>query len=179
MFFLLVTQSRQQLLKISKYLQPSYLWMRISKQVIIHIRQTTKHSHGCVTTTPADLPCRGPADPGGQAGTTQNIKKFCELCWGRNGHGRTNHVHRTMHILDVISSVSRPSKRNKIVGGWGFAPDYTWRDDSAPTNPLAGFKWPTLRSVLLSGVEGREGGVAKMTYAPGTRNICAATARPR
>jgi len=30
-----------------------------------------------------------------------------------------------MHILDVISSVSRFSKCIKIVGGWGFAPDPT------------------------------------------------------
>ena len=30
-----------------------------------------------------------------------------------------------MYILDVISSVSRSSKCNKMVGGWGFAPDPT------------------------------------------------------
>jgi len=36
---------------------------------------------------------------------TLNIQKFCELCRGTDGHGRTNHVRRTMHILDVISSV--------------------------------------------------------------------------
>jgi len=53
---------------------------------------------------------------------TRNIQKFCELCPGRDEHGRTNHVRRTMHILDVISGVSRSSKCAKIVGGWGFAP---------------------------------------------------------
>jgi len=37
---------------------------------------------------------------------TRNIQKLCELCSGRNGHGRTNHVHRTTHIFDVISSFS-------------------------------------------------------------------------
>jgi len=47
---------------------------------------------------------------------TGSIKKFCELCRGRNVHERTNYLHRTMHILDVISSVSRSSKCNKIVG---------------------------------------------------------------
>ena len=48
-----------------------------------------------------------------------------------DGYGRTNHVHRTMHILDVISSVSRSSECNKIVGGWSFAPDPTGGVDSA------------------------------------------------
>jgi len=46
---------------------------------------------------------------------TRNIQKFYEHCLGRDGHGRTNHVHRTVHILDVISSVSRSSKCTKIV----------------------------------------------------------------
>jgi len=74
-----------------------------------------------------------------------------------------------MHILDVISSVSRSSKCNKIVGGWGFAPDPTGRADSAPTNLLAGFKRPTLRPVLLSESEGRggKGEGAKMIYTLG------------
>jgi len=74
-----------------------------------------------------------------------------------------------MHILDVISSVSRPSKCNKIVGGWGLTPDPTGRADSAPPNPLAGFKRPTLRPLLLSGVEGRggKGDGAKMIFALG------------
>ena len=31
----------------------------------------------------------------------------------------TNHVRRTTHILDVISSVSRSSKCTKNAGGWG------------------------------------------------------------
>jgi len=34
-------------------------------------------------------------------------------------------VRRTMHILDVVSSVSRSSKCTKIVGGWGFTITYT------------------------------------------------------
>jgi len=42
-----------------------------------------------------------------------------------NGHGWTNHVRRTMHSLDVASSVSKSSKCTEIVGGWGFAPDPT------------------------------------------------------
>jgi len=43
-------------------------------------------------------------------------------------------VHRTMHILDVISSVSRSSRCTKIVGSWELQrfPD-----------PVAGFKEPT------------------------------------
>ena len=32
-------------------------------------------------------------------------------------HGRINHVHRKMFIIDVIISVSRSSKCTKIVGG--------------------------------------------------------------
>ena len=90
-------------------------------------------------------------------------------------------MHRTMHILDVISSVSTLSKCNKIVGGLGFAPDPTEIVDSTPSDPLAGFKRPTLRPVLLSGVEGkgRKGEGAKMIYAPCARNLCATTARLR
>jgi len=90
-------------------------------------------------------------------------------------------VHRTMHILDVISSVSMPSKCNKLVGGWRFAPDHTGRADIPPPNPLAGFKRPTLRTVLLSGVErrGGKGAAAKMIYAPGAEYLHAATAHPR
>jgi len=66
-------------------------------------------------------------------------------------------VHRTMHILDVISSVSRSSKRNKIVGGWGFAPDPTGRAD----NSLAGLKWAYFKDPNSqgSGMEGREEGM--------------------
>jgi len=63
-----------------------------------------------------------------------------------------------MHILDVISSVSRSSKCSKIVGGWGFAQTPLGELTALP-NPLTGFKGPTLRPVLLRGVErrGREG----------------------
>ena len=96
---------------------------------------------------------------------TLNIQKFCELCWGRNGHERTNHVHRTMHILAVISSVSRSSKCNKIVGGCP-----TRKADSAPPNFLAGFKRHTLRPQLLRGVEGWEWKRGRQNYlCPGRR----------
>jgi len=45
-----------------------------------------------------------------------NIQIFCELCWGRDGHGRTNHVRRTMHILDVISSVLKMHQNLRRLG---------------------------------------------------------------
>ena len=102
---------------------------------------------------------------------TQNIQKFCELCWGRDRHGRTNHVRRKMRILDVISSVSRSSKCTKIVSSWGFAPNLTGRAYSAPPDPLAGFKGPRLKPLLLRGRrEGVERG-AKMIYAPRCQNL--------
>jgi len=82
------------------------------------------------------------------------MQKFCELCWGRNGHGKTNHVYRTMHILDVISSVSRSSKCNKIVGGWDFAPDPTGEFIALP-RLLAGFKGPTSKDTTSKGRGGR------------------------
>jgi len=97
-----------------------------------------------VTTAPADPAMQGTRRP---RGPKQARHEICELCWGRNGHGSSNYVHRTMHFLDVISSVSRSSKCNKTVA----------RADSAPPNPVAKFKRPTLRPVLLSGVEGRGG----------------------
>jgi len=70
---------------------------------------------------------------------TWNIQKLCVLCWGRDGLGRTNLVRKTMHILDVISSVSRSSKCTKI-GGWGFRPRPHWGAYTALPNPLAEFK---------------------------------------
>ena len=45
-----------------------------------------------------------------------------------------------MHILDVISSVSRSSKCTKIVGGRGFVPDPTGGADSATSDHIAGIK---------------------------------------
>jgi len=77
-----------------------------------------------------------------------------------------NHVCRTMHILDVISAVSRSSKCTKIADGLG-SPD-----------PIAGFKWP--HSKAREGKEGKKsqekGGGAKMIYARGcqkpTRRHC-------
>jgi len=51
-----------------------------------------------------------------------------------------------MHILDVISSVSRSSKCTKIVGRWGFTPDPTGGAYSASPEPLAGFKGPTSKA---------------------------------
>jgi len=56
-----------------------------------------------------------------------------------------------MHILDVIRSVSRSSKCNKIVGGWGFAPDPTGAASSAPLDPLAGFKWAYFKASTSKG----------------------------
>jgi len=53
----------------------------------------------------------------------------------RDGHERTNHVHGTMYILDVISSVSRSSKCTKIVGSWGHALDHTGGAYNAPQIP--------------------------------------------
>ena len=61
---------------------------------------------------------------GGVIFATRNIQKFCDLCLGRDGREKINHVHRTMHILDVISSFSsRSSQCTKIVSGWGFSSD--------------------------------------------------------
>ena len=81
-------------------------------------------------------PVEGDAEKGfGDFFRHEICKKLCDLCWGTNGHGRTNHVHRTMHILDVINSVSRSSKCIKIVGGLGFAPDLTGGAYSAPQTP--------------------------------------------
>ena len=48
---------------------------------------------------------------------TRNTQKFCEFCLGRDGHGRTNHVHRTMHILDVISSVCPQNAPKSLAAG--------------------------------------------------------------
>jgi len=44
-----------------------------------------------------------------------------------------------MHILDVISSVSRSTKCTKIVGGWDFPLDPTGKLTALP-GPLTGFK---------------------------------------
>jgi len=48
-------------------------------------------------------------------------------------------VHRTIYVLDVISSVSKSSKCTKIVGGWGFAPDPSKGAYSASPDSLAWF----------------------------------------
>ena len=92
-----------------------YLTMETVKNSIC---KSLHYLQGCNYRPCRPCPAMGPRTQAAQAGTTQNIKKFCELCWGRNGHERTNHLHRTMHILAVISSVSRSSKCNKIIGGW-------------------------------------------------------------
>ena len=93
----------------------------------------------------------------------------------------TNHVRRTMHILDVISSVFRSSKCIKIVGGWGFAPDPTGRDYSASLDPQLGLRGLLLRPLRVRegkkkenvGKKGkeREGG-AKMIYAVEFLGMC-------
>ena len=66
-------------------------------------------------------------------------------------------MHRTVYILDVISSVSRSSKCNKIVGGWGFAPDPIWELTalSRPPSWVSGGLLP--RPLLLRKVRGLEG----------------------
>jgi len=74
-----------------------------------------------------------------------------------------------MHILDVISIVSRSRKSSKcteIIGGGCFAPETTDGGYSAPPDPLAVLRGPTLRSLLVR--KEREGEVSgsKMIYAP-------------
>jgi len=56
-----------------------------------------------------------------------------------------------MHILGVISSVSRSSKYTKIVGGWGFAPDPTGGTYSAFPDAIAGFKRPIFKAPTSKG----------------------------
>ena len=51
-------------------------------------------------------------------------------------------MHRKMHILDVISSVSRSSKCTKIVGGWGLSSDPSRGTYNTLPDPLARFKEP-------------------------------------
>jgi len=63
-----------------------------------------------------------------------------------------------MHILDVISSVSRSSKFIKVVGGWGFALDPT---GEFTITSLVIVSSPTFQE---RGQEGKGG--AKMIYAP-------------
>jgi len=73
-----------------------------------------------------------------------------------------------MHILDVIGSVPRSSKCNKIAGGWSVAPDSTEGANIAPPDLLAEFKGPTLRPLLLNGREGRG---AKMIHTSGHQKL--------
>jgi len=87
-----------------------------------------------------------------------------------------------MHNLDVTSSISRSSKCTKIVGGWGFVPDTSGGAYSAFSDPLAGFKGPTFKGLLVrgwSGGDGRRKGegswTAKRSMPPGSRNPRAAT----
>jgi len=82
--------------------------------------------------------CQQRAEPKGGAVifATRNIQKFCELCRGRDGHRRTNHANRTMHILDVIS-VSRSSNASKSLAA---GPGPTGEAYRAPQTPVAGFK---------------------------------------
>jgi len=51
-----------------------------------------------------------------------------------------------MHILDIISRVSKSPKCTKIVGGWGFAPDPTRGAYSGFPNPISGFKGSTFKA---------------------------------
>jgi len=59
-----------------------------------------------------------------------------------------------MHILDAICSVSRSSKCIKIVGGWGFVPD--WEAYSTPSDPLARFKGAYFKAPTSKGRGGKE-----------------------
>jgi len=104
---------------------------------------------------------------------TKYTKKFRELCSGRDGHGSTNHVRRTMHILDVIGSVSRSSKCTKVVGGWGFAPDPTGGVYSASPDFIAGFN--ALTGPTSKGKERKGREAAKMIYAPSDRKLRSST----
>jgi len=56
-----------------------------------------------------------------------------------------------MHILDVISSVSRFSKCTEIAGGsnWGIAPDPNGELTALPQTPWLGLSNLLLRSLLL------------------------------
>jgi len=101
---------------------------------------------------------------------TKYIKILWALCWGRNGHGRTNYVRRTMHILDVINSVSRSSKYNKIVGGLGFGPDPTG-EMTVLLRPPTRFKGAYFKAPISKGSrrEGSQNGLcsqAPETLAP-------------
>ena len=75
---------------------------------------------------------------------------------GMGTEGQIMYIDRTMHIFDVISSVSRSSKCNKIVGGRGFFPDSTGELTALSRPPSwvqgAYFKAPTSKA---SGREGR------------------------
>ena len=95
-------------------------------------------------------------------------------------------MHRTMHILDVISSVSRSSKCTKIVGGWDFAPDPTsWGADTAPETPIAdGFKGAYFKAQTKGSERRGMVGGAKTIYAPAgrqkaSRRHCSKYARMR
>jgi len=73
-------------------------------------------------------------------------------------------VHRTVHILDVISSVSRSSNCTKIIGGMGLRPRPHWESSQYSPDHLLGLRGLLLRALLLSGGEGKEG--APETIAP-------------
>ena len=78
---------------------------------------------------------------------TSDIQKFSELCWGKDGYGRTNHAHRTMHILDVISSVSRSLKMHQNRWRLGLCPRPPLKELTAlPLTPYMGLKEPTCKA---------------------------------
>ena len=85
-------------------------------------------------------------------------------------------LHKTMYILDAISSVLSP-ECTKIVGGCGFAPDPAG-EFTALIHLLAGFKGPTPTLwLLLLRVRGEGKGEGsgerepKMIYAPGPETL--------
>jgi len=58
-------------------------------------------------------------------------------------------VRRTMHILDVICSVSRSTKCTKIFDGWGFTADRTGEFTALPRLP----SWVSGGLLLRGGVQ--------------------------
>ena len=68
-----------------------------------------------------------------------SIQKFCELCWGRDGYGRTNHERRTMHISDVIHGISKSSNALKSLAA-GASPQTPLGSLQRSPDPIAGFK---------------------------------------
>ena len=65
-------------------------------------------------------------------------------------HRKTNHVRSTVHISDVISSVSRSIECTKIISGRPHSESL----QRSLSDPLAGFKRPTSRAPASKGKKG-------------------------